>query len=142
MIRTTLCFTYLVLLGGCATHPVEDSYPHSYGEVFAATKAAVSAFPDVEADMASGVITTSWGPGVLAPKVQGLLQDRPYPERVRYEIRLGSRENPVSVDVIARVQRKAPGGPRSLRWERVPSEGKYEEHLLAAIAMGLEEEAK
>ncbi len=130
MIRIALCITYAVFLAGCVSHPVNASYSRSYPDVFAAAKEAVSSCSDVEADMASGVITSSWGPGVLAPKVQGLLQDRPFPERVRYEIHLSGHESPVSVNVTAHVQRKAPGGPRSLRWERVPSEGRYEAHLL------------
>ena len=142
MIRTLPSLAVFVLLAGCATQPVGSAYPHAYGEVFAAAQAALFSHGEVRADIESGVISTSWSAGVLAPRAQGVLQDRPWPERVRYEVRVRPGTKPVPVEIFARVERRAPGGPRSLRWERIPSEGKYEERLLDAIAKTLQGDPK
>ena len=127
-----------MLLSGCSLHPESGAFSYSYAEVFTAAKAAVAKHPDVEVDNATGVITTGWAPARLSQKVQGFFQEESYVERVRYEIRIPMGSDPVSVDVIARLERRPPSGPRSIRWQRVPSEGKYEKYLLGRISDVLE----
>ncbi|MDP6957266.1 MAG: hypothetical protein QF645_00490 [Planctomycetota bacterium] len=136
-----LCITYIVLLSGCAQHPERGAFSYSYAEVFTAAEAAVANHSEVEVDKATGVITTSWSAGKLTPKSQGILQDQSYVERVRYEIRVHMGSGSITVDVRAQLERRAPSGPRAIRWKRVSSQ-EYEKQLFNEIAMALEGEKR
>jgi hypothetical protein len=58
---------------------------------------------------------TGWGPAVPAGREQGPVLGHEYRYRACHEVTVdGSR-----VSVTSRAERRAPGGPRSLRWERI-----------------------
>ncbi len=82
-------------------------------------------------------VETSWGPEREDAREQGLLIGNAYKIRVRYSVRIDASS---VVRVRATVERRAPGGPRSLRWERVESDGRAEQELLDAIARRVQPE--
>lgn len=111
----------LLALGGCATAP-------GVSRTFDAPPEAVS--------WAAHAVLADVPPDRDEPSEQGLFLGNVYRVRVRYRFEMeGSL-----VRVRADVERRAPGGPRSLRWERVPSEGRYEREFLDAVAERLKSE--
>ena len=78
------------------------------------------------------LVTTGWSPEYSDGQM-GWILARGYRYRVRHEIALvGS-----TVGVRSTVERRAPGGPRSRRWERVDGR-RAAEALLADIEKHLE----
>jgi hypothetical protein len=116
---------------GCAALGApERSFQAPPGDVRAAVLAAVGAHDDVRQD--GDVVRTGWGPEVESG-AQGLFLGQGYRYRTRYVVAL----NGSAVSVSATVERRAPGGPRSIRWERVDGDPAAE-LLLEAIGRRLE----
>lgn len=108
----------------------ERSFQAPPGEVRAAVLAALAAQEDVRED--GQRVTTGWGPERESGS-QGFLLGQGYRYRTRYAVRLSGP----SAVVEAVVERRAPGGVRSRRWERVDGEPAAEA-LLAEIGRRLE----
>ena len=79
-----------------------------------------------------GMIESGWGPEIRAGQMGWILSGG-YRYRVRHRVTLEGG----AVAVHSTVERRAPGGPRSLRWARVDGAGAAED-LLGEIARRLE----
>jgi len=78
-------------------------------------------------------IETSWGPERDLTREQGPLLGNSYRARVRYRLLFTEVPGGTIVGVLATVERRAPGGPRSIRWERVESDGRWEREFLDSL---------
>ncbi|MBI2899438.1 MAG: hypothetical protein HYY17_04590 [Planctomycetes bacterium] len=123
----------LLLLAGCSSAPPREArtFAAPLPLVLAAARDALHDQKDVEVDGAR--IETSWGPERDAGREQGFLFGNAYRVRVRYRIECEPAGGGTLVRANATVERRAPGGVRSLRWERVPSDGRFERGLLDAL---------
>lgn len=123
----------LLALAGCsAASPREGRASSAPPQVvLESAKSALQEHKDVEIEGLR--ITTSWGPERDLALEQGPLLGNPYKARVRYIVELEPCGTGTIVRVAATVERRAPGGARSLRWERVPSDGRFERELLGRL---------
>lgn len=92
---------------------------------------ALAGYEDLRQE--EGRTVTGWGPAAPDGREQGSLLGHEYRYRASHAVTLeGSR-----VSVTTRAERRAPGGPRSIRWERVDP-APFREALLDAVAKDLE----
>jgi hypothetical protein len=119
------------LISSCAAAPVpERSFAAPPEAVRSAVRASLAAHEDL---LEKGdLVACGWGPERTSGE-QGFFLGHEYVYRARFEVLLSGS----AAAVRAAVERRAPGGPRSLRWERVDGAAAAEA-LLAEIGRRLE----
>jgi hypothetical protein len=108
-----------VLAAGCAgAPPAADRLEAPYTRTFGAALRAVAPAPVERAEPAEGRIVTGYAE-TLAPETRGYLLEAHLVERRRFDLHLWPEGASTGVEVSAVVERRAPGGAQSIRWERV-----------------------
>ncbi len=122
-------------LAGCAAPPAlaERRIEAPYERTFAAAVRALGGEGAlVRADREAGRIETGWREAD-AERTLGLLLRSAYRERRAIALELWPEGARTGVAVRMWVEERAPGGARSLRWERVAARPEDAEALLARI---------
>lgn len=130
--RTISLSFLLPLISSCAAAPAsERGFAASPDAVRAAVRRSLADCAEVRQE--GGRFVTAWSPAAPSGGEQGPLLGHEYRYRACHDVTVdGSR-----VSVSSRTERRAPGGPRSLRWERVDP-GPFSEALLDAVEKDLE----
>lgn len=123
-------FPWLLISSCAGVASPERAFSAPPGDVRAAVLAALAGQDDVRTD--GDVVLTGWGPE-RGSGSQGFVLGHGYVYRARYEVRLAGS----AAAVEAVVERRAPGGVRSRRWERVDG-APAAEALLRDVAARLE----
>jgi hypothetical protein len=122
------------LTSSCSAPPSSRSFEASAERLRAAARAALADWPELRED-AEG-LSTGWSREAACGE-QGLFLGNEVRRRVRHEVAISD-----SILVVrSRVESRAPGGPRSIRWQRVDPRP-AEEALLGAVARALGSEAR
>lgn len=120
------------LISSCAAAPAsERGFAAPPDAVRSAVLRSLGGYEDVRQE--EGRTVTGWGPAAPAAREQGPLLGHEYRYRASHVVAVdGSR-----VSVTTRAERRAPGGPRSIRWERVDP-APFADALLDAVEKDLE----
>ena len=114
MSRTISLFSLLLLTSSCVAAPTSvRGFAAPPDAVRAAVRRSLSDCPDVRQE--GDRFVTGWGPAAPDGLEQGSRLGHEYHYRACHEVTVTESK----VAVTSRVERRAPGGPRSLRWERV-----------------------
>ena len=131
-------FGGILLMAGCASAPSVEPrvLSHPLPGVLASFRVALRDHAEVQEE--GNTIVTSWGKPRKTLQEQGYLFENRYEIRVKYRVELEAVAGGTAVRILAGVERRPPGGPRSLRWERIASDGSAEKSLFDEVALGLE----
>lgn len=127
---TTTALPFLsLLISSCATVP--PAPPKTYAAKPDRVIEAILALHP-KSDVRDLEVTTEWIE-VSAERQMGWLLDTHYLQRVRYRVELEAVDVGSIVRVQATIEQRAPGGPRSRRWERIRSDGRPERDFYESI---------
>ena len=132
MLRMISLFSLLPLISSCAAAPASvRGFAAPPDAVRAAVRRSLADCGDVRQE--EGRFVTGWAPAALSDDEQGALLGHEYRYRVCHEVTVVESK----VSVASRAERRAPGGPRSLRWERIDP-APFSRALLDAVEKNLE----